>query len=185
MAAAQTNIIACTEESTGRAPDTLRAIGMDRVRGRMVRAWSPYFGSYGMGGPGFFELLLDSKGAQPPEHLVLRLWGAAEWLLLDGRWLSAHPDFWPTERPCYTDLPGLERSDAVSPVLVGGHLQEMTIEDDACRLEIQRFDARHVLEVPRELARLPMYGSGSSRTWPAGDSLWDAWVVTSSHLLVP
>jgi len=52
------------------------------VVGRRVDDVTPYFGTYGMGGPGFFALGLGD------EWLVVSLWGAGDWLRLEGRLLS-------------------------------------------------------------------------------------------------
>ena len=53
------------------------------VLGRTVREISAFVGTYGMGGPGFFGLRIDND-----EWLVISLWGAAEWILVDDRLIS-------------------------------------------------------------------------------------------------
>ncbi len=50
--------------------------------GRLVVDVTPYFGTYGMGGPGFFALGLGD------DWLVVSLWGAGDWLRLEERLLS-------------------------------------------------------------------------------------------------
>ncbi|KQT51799.1 hypothetical protein ASG47_02640 [Devosia sp. Leaf420] len=50
--------------------------------GRRVDEVIRYFGTYGMGSPGFFALGLEH------DWLVVSLWGAADWLRLEGRLLS-------------------------------------------------------------------------------------------------
>lgn len=75
-------------------PGRLRDLSEARVVGRRVLQWSSHRGTYGMGGPGFFGLELEAKDDHPQEWLVLTIWGAASWLLLDGRWIEAHPKFY-------------------------------------------------------------------------------------------
>jgi hypothetical protein len=137
-----------------------------------------------MGGPGFFELLLDSSRSFSPEHLVLTLWGAADWLLLDGRWVSAHPNQYARQRPMYSAFVEQGRWDEVSPVLVGAVLKSAVVEDDQSKFSFDRLGAEHLLELPRDTNRLPIHeGSQEQRSWCSQESLLDAWVVTSAHLL--
>ncbi len=60
-----------------------------RVIGRKIVKWSSGCGSYGQGGPGFFGLYLGGFGEYPSEWLILTLWGAANWLHVNGRPLMA------------------------------------------------------------------------------------------------
>jgi len=52
------------------------------VAGRIIGEICSHVGTYGMGGPGFFGLRLDS------EWLVIAIWGAAEWMTAQGRCLG-------------------------------------------------------------------------------------------------
>lgn len=65
------------------------------LRGRRIDDVTTSAGTYGMGGPGFFALLLGD------EWLVISLWGAAAWMTCEGRLVedlfhdTAHrPDPW-------------------------------------------------------------------------------------------
>lgn len=80
------NIVACTVGAESQEhPPTLRQLGSARCVGRRVIEWSSSLGSYGMGGPGFFGMRLAATPSYSEEWLVLVLWGAAHWLILDGR----------------------------------------------------------------------------------------------------
>jgi hypothetical protein len=61
------------------------------VEGRQVLGFIPYAGTYGMGGPGFFALQLAAGNGRPTEWLVCMLWGAGNRMLVNRRWLAAHP----------------------------------------------------------------------------------------------
>src|SRR3989338_3060646 len=65
-----------------RKPRTLREVGIDRFLHREVLDWGSA-GDYGMGGAGFFALGLKKTENYPQEGLVLRLWGADNWILFD------------------------------------------------------------------------------------------------------
>lgn len=55
-----------------------------KVIGREIVGWIPYAGTYGMGGPGFVGFDLKD------EWLIFAIWGAADWMRLDGRLLADH-----------------------------------------------------------------------------------------------
>lgn len=67
------------DPSAGLIPFSPPPLDPGKVLGRVVREICTYIGTYGMGGPGFFGLRLDN------EWLVISIWGAAEWLLVDDR----------------------------------------------------------------------------------------------------
>lgn len=60
------------------------------VIGRRIDELSTHVGTYGMGGPGFFGLRLGA------EWLVIALWGAADWILVEGRLIT--DSFYDTNR---------------------------------------------------------------------------------------
>jgi hypothetical protein len=159
------NIIDCTLpmiDDSIRRPPRLREVGLVRVLGRRVVAWGSNYGSYGMGGPGFFGMELEAREPWPGEHLVLTLWAAAEWLILDG------PD---------------ESWDDVSSRLVGGSIERFDISAASCRLQLRNGGDAHVLELPRETAHLPLRGASmTARRWNPAEKMIDAWVVCDGEL---
>ncbi len=178
------NIIACTEED-GSRPQTLRQVGIERIVGRQITGWMDHYGSYGMGGPGFFELSLEASARFPREHLVLTLWAAGNWILIDGRWLSAHPNQYAKQRPLFSEFAfGLEqRWDEATRLLVGSEIAEALITDDETILLLVQGQAEHRLEVPKDTSRLPWHGGSlEPHRWNPYESHWDAWVVTQGDL---
>jgi hypothetical protein len=156
-------------------------VGTARLVGRTITQWSLILGSYGMGGPGFFGLHLSAADAWAAEWLVLTVWGASAWLLLDGHWVEATPDPWAIQRPLYSNYAGDASWDEVSPVITGATIMAVTIQDRASALHLQQGRDVHVLEVPDDSARLPAYaGNGQPRSWGAHESQWDAWAVSQS-----
>lgn len=174
----------CVEGSSDRQPSAIAETGVQRLIGRNIRGWSPYFGSYGMGGPGFLELVLDSTDDLPIEHLVLTLWDAGGWVLLNGRWVTAHPAHYVIQRPLFSNYPA-QSWDEMSSYLVGSQLVKAEISGDHSSMSIQRGDSFHCLEVPADKSRLPPFGgSGSRRELLGHESILHAWVVTQYTLTV-
>src|SRR5689334_6401501 len=60
-------------------PDTLATRGAAALVGVEIAGWSTILGTYGMGGPGFFGLLLPPRSGTAivyREYLVFAAWGA-------------------------------------------------------------------------------------------------------------
>ena len=177
------NIIRCMEVGQrfirrGPRPKTLRWLGVKRIVGRRVVRWS-LPGSYGMGGPGFFGLELAAKGRYPREWLVLTLWGAGGWLLLDGRWIEAHPNQYHVQRPLFSHFGGAEDWDDLTGKLVGAKIIEAAMEDSSSTVVLLQGSQRRVLEVPEDTTRLSIWGGSlEPKVWNPAESQLDAWVVS-------
>jgi hypothetical protein len=152
---------------------------VERVVGRTILEWVPVLGTYGMGGPGFGGFLLSRTRHYPKEWLVLILWAADNWLLLDGRWVSAHPRWYGEQRPWQGW--GDETWDDFTPIIVGSRIMEAQIKVNESLLYLERADAgaRHLLELPRDVTRLSRHGgSGNPHQWHQNESHLDAWVFS-------
>lgn len=173
------NIVSCHENSpAGPPPKTLRQLGLPKILGRTVTAWSDHLGSYGMGGPGFFGLKLAANRPHRPEWLVLTLWGADNWLLFDDQWLAAHPNQYQQQKPLLSSFGGDLQWDYLSQKLVGAIISDMTIRDDSSRIILDKGGNRHCLEIPADTSKLPLYGgNGRPHLWYSHESQWEAWVV--------
>jgi hypothetical protein len=157
------------------------------VEGRRVLDFNPRAGTYGMGGPGFFGLLLEKTETRPEEWLLCTLWGAGEWMTVNGRWLEAHPRFYDEQRPLYSCVNTLVNGKSVllewdefSPMVVGRTLERFACEERWC--EIQFGEVR--LEISRDPGtRPPMGGTGQRRLLSDQDDLRKAWVL-AEHVRV-
>ncbi len=180
------NIVACfgrTAGSVGNRPQTLTQLGVDRVVGRRIIGWKGCHGSYGMGGPGFFGVELEAMAQWPCEHLVLTLWGAPQWLLLDGRWIEAHPNQYHIQRPLSSNFGRNMTWDEVTPPLAGGTIERFELHDDSCQLVVRGPGGQHVIELPQDTSRLPVHGGSlDPRRWNPKEKVSDAWVVCDGEL---
>jgi hypothetical protein len=173
------NIVPSVAGDGGSPPVALRQVGVGRVIGRRVIEWSDALGTYGMGGPGFFGLYLAETEAYLAEWVVLTLWGAGEWLLLDGRWAHANPNQYEAQRPLRSDYAGVEGWDEISGKLVGAVIRDVVIGDSASAITLEQGEHTHILEVPEDTSRLPRYGGTlEQREWHPHESHLDAWVIS-------
>jgi hypothetical protein len=131
---------------------------------------SSYLGSYGMGGPGFFGLKCR-KGLRS-FWIVFVLWGAAEWLTLDGKLLKS--GLTESERELYED-----RGVIAEETVHGGSLQSIDFTADYVTLTVRKADAAHIFELRRDGTTLPPWrGSGEKKVFPSHESLKDAIIIS-------
>jgi hypothetical protein len=132
-----------------------------------------------VGGPGFFGLELAAKGRYPREWLVLTLWSAGEWLLLDGEWVEAHPNQYHIRRPLFSNFGGDEDWDDLASKVAGAEIIEADITDFSSKLVLLHGVEQHILELPEDTARLPVWGGSlEPKRWHPDESHLDAWVLS-------
>lgn len=185
MSEIENNIVTCYEKRrNGQRPTTLRTLGVDRIVGREIIKWDQSLGTYGMGGPGFAGMLLSKTHSSPEEWLILTLWGADNWLLLDGRWVNAHPKWYDEQRPW--NGWGKERWNEFTPIVVGTRILEAHITDNESLIHIEnlKLRKRYLLELPQDTMRLSRTGGSEQfREWNHTESHLDAWVISrTGHL---
>lgn len=134
----------------------------EALQGRQVKALSCNLGSYGMGGYGFFGLLLDE------DWLIVPIHDAATWIELDGRLLEAsvgadgQPGPWITEAD----------DTALIARLAEATITGATLSKHAFDL---RFDNGAVLQLAENPSRRPkLPGTGLPRAFFDSDDLADA-----------
>lgn len=158
----------------GIIPPTIKKTGINRILGRKVLDVAQYLGSYGMGGPGFFGIQMEKSKKHPEEWLVLRLWGAADWLHFNGRIMECSPKQEKKWKPFGTGN--------VRIILFGNSIKSATINTKSC---IFRFLNGHTLELKKNPKSRPVYGgSGGIRAFYKNDDLRQAWILTSRRLAI-
>jgi hypothetical protein len=170
---------------TGEKIPTLRTMdGPKRILGRKIIDASPFLGSYGMGGAGFFGLCLKDDGYRPEEWLVLTLWGSDSWLLLDGRVLNCYPLDSKKYKPWVTSTFFSEQRETISKLFTGFTVEEFELNDRNFWMVLgKRGTKDRVLELPLKLSKLPPYGNGEPRTWETDEKLLDGFLVSKSEYI--
>lgn len=175
------NIIACTEEKFLRhvTPKTLRELGSERALNRKILSWMNHDGTYGMGGPGFFSLELEKTETFPKEKLTLCLWGACEWLLLDGRWMESHPNQYEKQKPLLGNVDNVSW-DEVTPRLSGQQIVSLVAEGRKFEMRLSNGSE---IAFPDDPEKVPLYGgSMKPHVWSDSDDWRDAWVYATGLL---
>ncbi|MGN1411074.1 MAG: hypothetical protein ACI4WH_01010 [Oscillospiraceae bacterium] len=72
-------------------PLDINQFGVDSLKNSKIIDICPYFGTYGMGGPGFFGFKLESYFGI--RWLVYCIWNSGESILIDDRIIECHPKY--------------------------------------------------------------------------------------------
>jgi hypothetical protein len=119
-------------------------------------------GTYGMGGPGFFGLRLGE------EWLVISIWGASDWILVDGRLV----------RDSYyerngRDTPWIhEQENGLMPYLIGATITMLEIQKHNLTICFSNGAVLEIDDTPER--RFIHEGSKQSRKFRWADDLRDA-----------
>jgi hypothetical protein len=136
-------------------PVLLRERTKSEIVGRKISGITTSLGTYGMGGAGFFGLLLDNS-----EFLTYAVWSAGDYVLINDRVVECHPDLYHKTRP-WTSYFGENRTwDDLSDFLVGSIVKDYSIskeifilttsnEKEVFKIEFVKNDIR----LPREVGR--------------------------------
>jgi hypothetical protein len=130
-----------------------------RVVDREIEEWTTSAGTYGMGGPGFVGF---RAGA---DWLIIAVWGAGDWLRLDGRLLTDL--FWEKHRrgvPWQED-PAVDFDD----LFVGRRFSTLEVSRDSVTATLD--DGRVLALSPDPADRPAFEGNGEARRLAAGDDL--------------
>ena len=187
-------VIPCVDAQTQERLQTIDDVGVERVLSRKILEWSPSLGTWGRISPRFFGLFLEQQDTYPQEWLVLTVWGAAEWLLLDDQWVLAHANQHSLQKPLYClyvprQWDSLSHQyieaqtgwDNFSPLIVGGVITEVYFRNDSSLIKIEKDGITHVLEIPWDKTLLPPNGgNGQYKILNPGQSLAVAWVIAPS-----
>lgn len=148
-----------------RVPQFLRDHQSEFV-GQRITEIDWLLGSYGMGGPGFLGLRFASG------WIVYRLWGATDWVTLDGKRIrdSMFPD----------ELTQFEPYQLASlNFLIGAQFRCLECDDQQCDLVFERSASEIHLSFRRDGRDVPPHrGNGRTKVFATHERLEDAIVVS-------
>jgi hypothetical protein len=165
-------------ENGKRIPLLIKKGGPKRIIGRKIIETSRFLGSYGMGGPGFFGFKLEKKSRYPEEWIVLTLWAAIEWLLLDGKWLGCSDEYFDKSKCFFETSPSYfsEMQDLIQTPFNGFTITDFTVKNKSFKMKI----SNHILELPTDLSKLPPYGNGDRRKWCSGEKMENGFIISNT-----
>ncbi|MDO8668936.1 MAG: hypothetical protein Q7K65_01445 [Candidatus Buchananbacteria bacterium] len=144
-----------------------------RVIGREIIEWSGYCGTYGQGGPGFLGFRLRKTFRYREEWLILRIWGATNWILVNDMWLAANPDQYNVQIPLYSNHYKKEW-DHFSEMVIGKRIETFNVQEKTMLITV----GSAVLSLGDDPAKRPRYFTGGLRELEKTDDLKEAWILS-------
>lgn len=175
-------------DGPGKRPPYLRNTDLSRVIGRTIDNASPYLGSYGMGGPGFIGWHLKANKMWGQEWLVLTMWGAAEWLLVNGRVLDCYPfDGWPEKYNTILHRKSTRFSDQaeiIKNLFCGRKIKKFELADRSFKMLLtKQGKCPMTVKLPTDLTKLAPHGSGEIRTWDTEEKMIDGFILSPTEYI--
>ncbi|MDR2223847.1 MAG: hypothetical protein LBE34_14100 [Flavobacteriaceae bacterium] len=125
-------------------PKRLEDTYLEALLGRKITGFSIHLGTYGMGGAGFFGLLLDDE-----EYLVLAQWNSSSNVFVDDRPVCSSPKKYEIQRPWVSNFGGELTWDELSDVLIGTVIEKLIIDNKTLSIvaisEEKRFSIQYRL----------------------------------------
>ena len=133
-------------------PKTITSFGIFNFIGAEIIDCSPCRGTYGMGGPGFFGLLCNTK--QGDFWLNVTIWIACKYISLDEHTIEAHPLL----------LQAAENSKNFKSVFEGAKINNISLTDTECEIQLTFSDAvEHKLVICKSNEKLPQAANKQMR----------------------
>lgn len=131
-------------------PVSLKEYDCGQLIGRRIWGYSTNLGDYGMGGPGFFGLLLDNE-----EYLTYAVWGAGWYVLVDGRAVECNYELYHKYMPLYSNFGGRDSWDLLSKIINGSSIIDYQTEDHQLTLTLKKKKDVHTLQFVRNSPLIP------------------------------
>lgn len=125
--------------------DTLK----EKITGKTILEINSRLGTYGMGGPGFFGLLLESN-----EYVVYSVWNAGNYVFVNDRIVECSLDCYYKAKPWISNFSNLVWDD-LTDYIVGSTIIDYTIGDEACKLQLQKGTKNIEIQFVRNDKKIP------------------------------
>lgn len=145
-------------------PAALLDIEPDSLIGKTILGFTTHLGSYGMGGPGFFGLLMERDGAR--EYLVYAVWASGQYITIDDRVIECHINYNEAYHPWISQWAGESEEnqwDNLSGILKGSVITGVSLTENELRIEITSNAAAHLITFHKYKDTLPPHGNGEPR----------------------
>lgn len=159
-------------------PQKILEFGTENLIHSKIIDYSLYFGSYGMGGAGFFGLKLE--GDFGIRWLVYCIWSAGEHILLDDRIIECHPEFIEKYHPWIiwgNNMHELYEKTCqdLKNLLSGLEILNLDLQEHALKIQLS---GDHVIETYQKSEKFPeQAGTGKKRLSYETGSMSDYWLL--------
>ncbi|MBR1555090.1 MAG: hypothetical protein IJ644_06840 [Oscillospiraceae bacterium] len=159
-------------------PMKISEFGTEQFIGSRILDYNLCFGTYGMGGAGFFGLKLE--GEFGIRWLVYCIWSAGEHVLIDDRIIECHPAFLETYHPWLVwgnnmDEEYEQTYQNLKSLLSGLEILNIDLQEHALKIQLS---GNHILETYQKSDKFPEQGGTRKKrlSYKTG-TMSDCWLV--------
>ncbi len=131
-------------------PNLLKNIQIDKLIGLEIKEVSAHLGTYGMGGAGFFGLLLGNS-----EFLTYAVWGSGNYVIIDNRVVECNPDLYEKTKPWLSNFGEDKTWDDLTAYILGSKIEDITFTEDTCNLNLNKLGKKIEVNFVKNDIRLP------------------------------
>ena len=167
-------------------PSNIEEFGLETLKNSRIVDVSTCCGTYGMGGPGFFGLKLQTK--QGTRWLTYCIWSAGEHILFDDNVLECHPDYAEKYVPLITFNDYSNSLERLKNRLSDITIQEVVLSKESIEIMlVDDHETFHSIKSYKHSDKFPEQGgTGKKRNSFEAGEMKDYWLVTydETHLKV-
>lgn len=145
-------------------PKTLLDIEIEKLKGKQILDYSTHLGSYGMGGPGFFGVLINND--EELEYIVYAVWASDQYIMMDNRVIGCHINFNSSYHPWISRWTGEDEDnqwDDLTDLLIGSTISGVFLSETQFVIEIMCKGQNHTIIFYKYNEELPPHGNGDAR----------------------
>ncbi len=132
------------------SPVLLKDYDCEQLIGKRIWSFSATLGDYGMGGPGFFGLLLDDE-----EYLTYAVWGSGRYVLVDDNVVECNLELYSSCKPLYSNYGGHDSWNKLRPLINGALIIDYQLEEHQFTLKIQKKKEIHQIRFVQNDTLIP------------------------------
>lgn len=131
-------------------PKLVKHIDKMNIIGLEIVDFSSHLGTYGMGGAGFFGLLLSND-----EYLTYAVWNAGYYVIINDRIVECNPDLYQKTKPWVSNFGDDKTWNQLTEYISGSKIIDFTINVDSCEIEVSNSGETFKVNFVKNDMRLP------------------------------
>ncbi len=131
-------------------PALLKNISVNKIAGLEVKEVSTNLGTYGMGGAGFFGLLLNNS-----HFLTYAVGGAGNYVIIDNRVVECNTNLYYKTKPWLSNFGKDGSWDDLTTYISGSTIENISFTSDNCNITLKKLDKKIEVSFVKNDIRLP------------------------------
>jgi hypothetical protein len=144
-------------------PIFLKDIDESQITGRKIIGFSCNLGTYGMGGAGFFGLLLDNS-----EYLVYAVWRAGRYVIVDNKIVECASMLYGKMKPFVSNFGENSAWDDLTKYIKGAVIQHCELTENHCKIIANKNEKTIEIEFVKNDKRIPRKAGRAKNAYKQG-----------------